>query len=131
MHHLRRCGRVVGPVAVGQNVDVGIHLREGAAHHVTLTLHGLPAQDGAGTLGLPRRVVRGVVVVDVNICRGEISLEVFDDARDSGAFIATGKDYGDRRLGAPPGRNHRQLAAGYAHAWTRGLNELSIYEPSL
>ena len=46
--HRRRARRVVGRVAVDQDVDVGFDVVEHAPHHVALALMRLAAHHGAG-----------------------------------------------------------------------------------
>ena len=47
----RRRRRVVGHVAVGEYVDVGVNVGEHAPDHVALALVGLAADDSAGCAG--------------------------------------------------------------------------------
>ena len=68
--HRRRRLRVVGQVAVGHDVDVGIDVGEHAPDDVALALLPLGTNDRAGLGRDLARAVPAVVVVDVDVAEG-------------------------------------------------------------
>ncbi len=96
--HLRRAVGVVGAVAVGQDVDIGLDVGEHAAHHVPLAAPLFVADKGAGGGGLFARTVAGGVVVDIDRRPGKHRAEPRNHRSDGGFFVVAGQQDGDFRL---------------------------------
>ena len=79
----RGLGGIVGTVAVGQNVDVGIDLCEHTADHAPLARHRLVAHDSSGVRGPAGRVIGRGVVANVDLATGQRGPE-------SGHYVADG-----------------------------------------
>lgn len=93
--HARRARRVVGRVAIDEHVDVGLDIREHAAHDVTLALAPFAAHDRAGLARDRRGAVGRIVVVHEDLGRGQCLAEIGDDRRDGGFLIVAGHQHGD------------------------------------
>ena len=93
--HLRRSGGIVGQVAVGHQVDVGVDVREHAPDDIALALLPLRPDDRAGLGGDFAGPVGAVVIVDVNRRIGQRRTESGDGRRDRGFLIVAGQDHGD------------------------------------
>ena len=87
--------RVIGTVAVDQQIYVRINVREHAADDVALALQRLLAHDGAGGAGMGGGLIRRVVVIDIDGRRRELGLEGFDHARDREGLVVAGDKNGD------------------------------------
>jgi len=107
-----RARRVVGGVAVDEDVDVGLHLGEHASHHATLARSLLAAHDRAGGARDHPGVVTGAVVVDVDRRLGQRGTEVGDDAPHRDRFVAAGHQHRDARRSRGCGRRRQPVDAG-------------------
>ena len=90
-----RGGRVVGRVAVGHHIDVGLDVGEHAADDIALALHPLGADDRARDAGIVDGAVAAVVVVDVDRRAGQRRAEGGDRLRDRRLLVVAGQDHGD------------------------------------
>ena len=95
--HARSARRVVGRIAVDQHVDIGFDVGEHAAHDVTLALALLAAHDGAGLARKARGAVVRIVVVDVDLGRGQRRAKTGDDGRDRRLLVVAGHQHRDAR----------------------------------
>ena len=96
--HRRRRGGIVGQVAVGHDVDVGVDVGEHAPDDVALAL--LASRCGRSRRPPPRlaRAVAAVVVVDVDGRAGQRGAEAGDGRRDRRFLIVARQEHGDARL---------------------------------
>src|SRR6185312_10251403 len=91
----RRARRVVGGVAVDQDVDVGLDVGEHAAHDKALALPRLAEHLGAGRARHRDRVVGRVVVVDEDRGGRQRRAEVAHDPRDRDGLVVARHQHGD------------------------------------
>jgi hypothetical protein len=98
LDHRRRCGRVIGRVAIGHDIDVGIDIGEHPADDVALALHPLAADHGAGFARDLDRAVAAVIVVDVDRCGREHRAEARDRLRDRRFLVVAGEKDGNARF---------------------------------
>jgi len=118
LDHPRRGRRVVGVVAVGQHVHVGLDVGEHPANDVALALQRLAAHHRAGLRRPGGGAVGGVVVVDVDGRAGQRGTEVAHDLADGDGLVEAGQQHGDARGRAPCGRRgagRRNVAVGRLH----------------
>src|SRR5262245_58393402 len=94
--------RVVGSVAVHQDVNVGLDIGEHAPHHVALTLVGLAPHHGTGGTGDLDGAVGGIVVVDVDRRRRQLGAEIGDYLGDCRLFVEAGHQHGQALAAAGP-----------------------------
>ncbi len=92
--HARRCGGVVGPVAVRHDVDVRLDIGEHLAHHVALALPPAGDHRRARQSGLLRCVVRRVVVVHIDARAGQHLAEADHHRRDRQPLVVAGQQDG-------------------------------------
>ena len=97
--------RRVGPVAVGDDVDVGIDIGKHAAHHMAFALAPLAHDLRAGKHGMQRCAVSGIVVVDVDMRIGQGRPEPPDNSTDRRRFVVAGKQNGNIRTFAERSRH--------------------------
>ena len=109
-----RHGRVIGPVTVGHDIDVGFDIREDALHDIALALPGFGSHTRACPAGDIGRAIGGVVVEDVDLGFGEGLPEGFDDRRDRRRLIVTGQR--DRHAGGGGVDLRRRCARTCCHA---------------
>ena len=95
--HRRRGLGIVGQVAVGHHINVGVDVGEHAADDVALALLALGADDRAGLGRDLARAVAAVVVVDVDGRAGQRRAEAGDRRRDRRFLIVAGQKHGDSR----------------------------------
>ncbi len=88
-------GRIVGPVAVDQHIDVRLHVGEHQPDHVALALQRRGPDDGARRARDLHRAVGGVVVVDIDPRRRQGGPEGPDHLADGGLLIVAGGQNGD------------------------------------
>ena len=87
--HRRRARRVVGRVAVHQDVNIRFDVIEHPPHHVALALVGLAANHGARPPRGLDSAVGGIVVIDVDGRLGQRRTEIGDDLGDGALLIVT------------------------------------------
>ena len=87
--------RVVGIVAIHQNVCIRLDIGEHAADDVAFALQRFMPHDRSGGPGHARGIVAGVVVVDVNRRLGQRGAKIGDHFRDGDRFVVTGDQHGD------------------------------------
>jgi len=102
---LGRGGGVVGRVAIGHQVDVGLDVGEHAPHDMALALHLLGANDRAGLRRDLAGAVTAVIVEDVDGGIGQRRPEAGDGLSDRGLLIVAGEEHGDAEV--------RQLRFGH------------------
>ena len=85
--HAGRAGRVIGRVAIDQDVDIRIDVGEHAPDHMALALAALAAHFGACLARDRRGAIRRVVVVDEDLRRRQRFAEIGDDGCDRGLFV--------------------------------------------
>ena len=90
------CG-VVGQVAVGHHVNVGVDVGEHAADDVALALLALGADDRAGLGRDLARPVAAVVVVDVDRRAGQRRAEAGDGRGDRRFLVVARQEHGNAR----------------------------------
>jgi len=96
----RNGGRVVGRVAIGHDIDVGIDVGEHAADDIALALHPFGANNRAGGCGDLTGAIAAVVVVDVDSGVGQRGSETGDRLRDRRFLVVAGQqDCDSRRVG--------------------------------
>src|SRR5579872_4693460 len=95
LDHLRSDRRLVGVIAIDEHVDIGIDVAEHPPDDVTLALHGLVADDRACGLGARRRVIAGVIVVNVDGRCRQCGAKVTDDMRNGHLLIEARNEHGD------------------------------------
>ena len=98
LDHRRGGGGIVGQIAVGHDIDVGVDVGEHAADDVALALLALGADDGAGLGGGRYGAVAAIVVVDVDGGAGQRLPEAGDRGRDRRFLVVAGQKHGDSRL---------------------------------
>ena len=96
--HRRRGLGIVGEVAVGHDVDVGLDVREHAADDVALALLALGADDCAGRRRDLARPVAAVVVINVDGRARQRLAKARYGRRDRGFLIVAGQKHGNARL---------------------------------
>ncbi len=105
-HHRRRGVRLVGRIAVDEQIEVGVDVGEHAAHHMAFSRVGLVADDGPGLGRDGGGGVGRAVVEDVDDGVGQGFAEVEHHLGDGAGLVQAGDQYGDpRRLGGSPGRD--------------------------
>ena len=114
--HGRRGRRVIGRIAVDQNVDVRVHVGEHAPHHVALALVRLPPHHGAGRARNLDGAVGRIVVIDVDRGLGQRGPEIRDHLGDGGFLVEAGHQNRDPVPDARPKviRTHRD-PLGFGH----------------
>ena len=95
--HRRSRLRVVGQVAVGHDVDVGIDVGEHAADDMALALLPFGADDGAGFRSDLARPVAAVVVVDVDGAPGSACAEAGHGRGDRRFLVVARQQHGNAR----------------------------------
>jgi len=103
---LGRRRRIVGRIAVGHYIDVGLDVGEHPAHDMALALHPLGADDGAGLNRDLAGPVGAVIVVDVDARGGQRGAKARDGLRDRRFLVVAGKQDRDCEFpistGIPP-----------------------------
>ncbi len=79
--------RIVGGIAVHQDVNVRIDVGEHPPHHVAFALMGLATDRGAGAAGDLDGAVGGIVVIDVDHRLGQRGPEVGNHLGDCGLLV--------------------------------------------
>ena len=97
--HARRGGGFVGRVAIGHDIDVGVDVREHAAHDMALALLADTPDDRAGGGGELTAAVAAVIVEHINVGMRQGSAEVLHRLHDGAGFIIAGQKDGDARGG--------------------------------
>ena len=95
--HRGRGLRIVGQIAVGHDVNVGIDVSEHAADNMALALLTLAPDEGAGLGSDLARPVAAIVVVNVDDRAGQRRAESGDRRRDRRFLIVAGQQNGDFR----------------------------------
>ena len=90
--------RIIRPVAIGHDIDVGLHISEDAAHHMAFTLTGLGPDNGACPARNVCGRITGIVVEDINGRVWQGFSETVDDGRNGRCLIVAGQDDSDARL---------------------------------
>ena len=85
--HGRRARRIVGGIAVDQDVDVGFDVVEHPPHHVTFALIGFASHDGAGAARHLHGLVGRIVVVDIDRRRRQRRTKISDHLGDRMLFV--------------------------------------------
>ena len=93
----RRGSGVIGRIAIGHDVDVGVDISEHATDDVALALHPLAPDDRASGCGDLDGAVAAVVVVDVDRRIGKRGAEARDRLRDRGFLVVAGQQDCDCR----------------------------------
>jgi hypothetical protein len=93
--HLGQSGQVVGRIAIDHDVDVGLHVREHAAHHIALAAQPHAGDPCAGGAGHGCGVVGRGVVEDVHLGLRQVRAEGVDHLPDGQGFVVAGDDRGD------------------------------------
>ncbi len=104
LHHLGGGGRLVGRIAVDQQIDVRVHVREHPAHDVALAGPRLAADHRARFGGDLGGAVAGAIVeyVDLGVRQGRT--EVGHHLPDGAGLVQARDQHGQaQRLGACPG----------------------------
>ena len=95
LDHRRARRRVVGVVAVDQQIDVGFEVAEGASHDVALALHVLDAHDRARLTSALAGGVGAAVVVDVDVHRRHRGAQLAHDLPDGRLLVVARHDRRD------------------------------------
>jgi hypothetical protein len=94
--HGARAWRVIGGVAVDQNVDVGIDIREHPPRHPSFALMALVANHGAGLFGDGRGPVGRVVVIDIHGGFRQRGAKIADHLADGRLFVVARHQHRNR-----------------------------------
>ncbi len=94
-YQLGRLGRVIGVVAVGQHIDVGLHVGEHPAHDVAFALPPLVAHDGARLARHLGGAVLRIVVVDIDLRQRQGGAEGPHRGADRRLLVVAGQEDGD------------------------------------
>ena len=89
----RRFGRV-GVVPVNQHIDIRINLLEHGSDDIALALSRLLADDGVSLPCYGSRCIRGIIVEDIQVGRGQSPTEIVDHLAYSHLLVVTGNKYG-------------------------------------
>ena len=95
--HRRGGGGIVGQIAVGHDVHVGVDVGEHAADDMALALLALRADDRSGLAGHLASIVAAIVVVDVDRGAGQRGAEAGDRRADRGLLVVARQKDGDAR----------------------------------
>ena len=98
LEHGRCHGGVVRAVAIHQDVNIRLQVREHATDNVALSLQPLLADDCAGLAGLGHRKIAGVIVIYVHRNVSERGAKIGDDPRDCRFFVIAGDQHGHFRV---------------------------------
>ena len=96
--HLGRGAGLIGIVAIGKDVEVGLHVGEHAPHHMALALLRFGAHDGAGRARRRHGPIGRVVVVDVDRRPRQRGPEVGDHLGDRDFLVIAGEQDGDGQV---------------------------------
>ena len=89
----RRFGRV-GVVPVNQHIDIRINLFEHGPDDIALALPRFLADDGVSLPCYGSRRIRGIIVEDIQVGRGQSLTEIVDYLAYSHLLVVTGNKYG-------------------------------------
>ena len=93
--HRRRRRGIIGQIAVGHDVDIGIDVGEHSADDVALALHPLGADLGPRSARQLDRAVAAIVVIDVDRRARQHGAEPLDRAHDRGFLVVTRQQDGN------------------------------------
>ena len=111
--------RVIGVVAIDQDVNISLDIGEHAADDVAFALQRLRPHHGAGRARHRRCTICRVIIVNVNDGVWKGSAEIADDGRDRGFFVKARDQHRDRRgfVDGPIGVSIRQTARQGQFTW--------------
>ena len=90
LDHARRARRIIGRIAIDQHIDIGVDVGEHAPHHIALALAAFAAHLGAGRPRDLDGAVGRIVVVDIDLRRGQRAREIGDDGRTAASSLKHG-----------------------------------------
>ena len=89
--HRWRCISWVGIVAVRHDVHVGVNIFEHGSNDIAFALSGFFAHYSAFRRSDFRSAVSGIIVVNVDVCLRQSSLEIANDLTDGHFLVIAGK----------------------------------------